>query len=446
VAEAVLNGLKILRDLPVIQANTPEYLVHIARTYGDVVRFDVPGTTAFLINHPDWIRHILQDNHRNYSKDTFQYNALAQITGRGLLTSDGDTWLRNRRMQQPAFARPRLMTLDEIVAPATQSMLQRWAGIAQANGLVDVDREMMQLTLEIVGKALFSINLEKEAHELTGAVITALDYIVYQSRVMLVPPVWVPTPRNRRFRQAVQRLDTAVEDIIRSREKAGEAGNDLLGMLLQAKDAETGQPLTAKEVRDEVITLLIAGHETVASALTWSWYLLSQNPGARQQLEEEVEKVTAENEPTANDLEALAYTSRVFAEALRLYPPAWIVTRKALGEDHLGETIIPPGATIIISTYAIHRHPAFWEGAERFEPERFTEEQSKNRPRYAYIPFGGGPRLCIGSNFAQVEAQLVLAMVTRRFRLELPETTKVSMEAQVTLRPHGGLWMRPVAR
>jgi cytochrome P450 len=425
-----------------IQQDTLGFLMEAVHQNGDLVSFAIPGQSVVLVNNPEWIKHILLDNHHNYTKDTIQYNSLSKITGRGLLTSDGDAWFRNRRLEQPAFARPRLLALDQIVVPAAQKMLAEWATAFQQAESLDIDRQMMRLALEIVGKALFSIDLSQKAHALTGAVMTALDYIMYQARSLIVPPLFLPTPRNLHFRQAIQTLDQAVDEIISSRRRLADPGDDLLGMLLKGRDLQTRLPLSSQQLRNEVITLLIAGHETVASALTWSWYLLANNPDARRRLQAEVEEVLENRLPASTDLPRLKYTYQVFAEALRLYPPAWLITRRAVQADQLGPFTLPAGSLVIISPYTIHRHPAFWENPELFNPDRFVEDNESKRQRFAYIPFGGGPRLCIGSNFALIEAQLILAVVIQRYQLDLLPGSIVQPDALVTIRPRGGLPMR----
>jgi len=422
-----------------IQKDAPGFLMDLSNRYGDVAYFAAGSLPVYITSHPDGIKHVLLDQSRHYTKDTIQYNALATITGRGLLTSDGNFWLRQRRLIQPAFARPRLMALDHIVVPATQAMLKRWQ---EQETVVDADREMMRLTLEVVGKALFSIDLSREAGRLTGAVLTALDHIIYRARNIIVPPDFVPTPRNLRFKRALSTLDEKVYALISERRKAGQPGEDLLGMLLQARDEETGQPMNEQQVRDEVLTMLIAGHETVASALTWTWYLLSKHPAVWERLRSEVRRVLGNRLPCSADLPALEYTAQIFSEALRLYPPAWVITRRAADEDDLLGYHIPAGALIILSPYVVHRRADFWEDPLAFQPERFAPGQTGKHHRFAYIPFGGGPRLCIGSHFAAVEAQLIVAMISQQFRLELVPSVRVEVDALVTLRPRNGMPMQ----
>ncbi len=437
------SGLKLLTQLPAIQRDVLGFLTDSVRAYGDLVFFDVPRNPAYLLNRPELIQHVLLENYRNYTKDTIQYNSLREITGEGLLTSDSELWLRQRRLEQPAFARPRLAQLDQVVVPALGKMLASWDEPARSGEQIDVDDEMMRMALEVVGKALFSIDLSEQAAQLTGAVLTALDHLVHRLRNPVGLPGVVLTPRRARFQSAIATLDLTVYDLIASRRERANPGDDLLGMLLKARDPETGEPMSEQQVRDEVITILIAGHETVASALTWTWYLLAKHPAAWQRLHEEASSVLQGAAPTTADLSRLPFTRQVFDEALRLYPPAWIITRKALAADRLGEFETPPGALMIMSPYTIQRHPDFWDEPDAFRPERFDDEGS-SRPRFAYIPFGGGPRLCIGNNFALIEAQLTLAAVAQRFRLALLPERPVEMDALVTLRPKHGLPMRVI--
>lgn len=435
----MFNDLRLLRKNPLAFLETS--LLSGERVYHLPLRI----LDVYILNQPAYIQHVLLDNHRNYSKDTFQYNLLASITGRGLLTSDGDYWLRQRRLAQPAFHRKKITAFSDIIVGATQSMLEGWEEIRSKAELVDIDAEMMRLTLEIVGKALFSVDLRIEAQTLTQSVLAALDHLVFRSRNPFSLPNPIPTRRNREFQAALGQLNRAVEGIIQARRKSAvemsDAG-DLLELLMNARDPDSGESMDDAQLRDEIITLLIAGHETVASALTWTWYLLAKNPDSGARLRSELERQLGGRMPCADDLPNLPYTQMVFEEALRLYPPAWIITRKALNKDEIGGEIIKPGSLIVISPYTIHRHPDFWDSPERFQPERFASENPADRPRFAYIPFGGGPRLCIGDSFARVEAQLVLAAAAQRYRLHLEPGASVEAEPMVTLRPKNGLKMR----
>jgi len=403
-----------------------------------MVRYPLGPLAVYLANHSDHARHVLQDNNRNYSKNTFQYNLLKSVTGEGLLTSDGDTWLRQRRLSQPAFHRERIAALSGQMAATTGELLERWQVYASSGQPVDVAAEMMRVALAIVGRALFSIDLSSEAGNLVEAVLDVLDHIVWRARTFGMVPGFLPTARNLRFRAALRTLDQAVYALIEERRCGAAAKADLLSMLVAAQDPETGTGMSERQLRDEVITLLVAGHETVASALAWTWYLLSQNPQAEAKLQAEVDALGG-RAPT--DPAQLAYARMAFEEALRLYPPAWIITRRALADDELGGYAIPAGALVVLSPYTAHRDPAFWQEPECYDPERFSPERSAGRPCFAYFPFGGGPRLCIGNTFALLEAQVVLSQVVSRYRLELMPGQSIEVEPGVTLRPKHGLQM-----
>lgn len=431
---------EILSLLPRARVDTLGFLLDLTARYGDVVDLGIPLRSVVVVNGPRAIQHVLRDNHKNYTKQTLQYDALATITGRGLLTSDGPLWHRRRRLQQPAFARPRISALDRIVVPAVDAMLQRWEPLARSGTAFDVDAEMMQLALEIVGHALFGIDLGRDAPALTRAVMETLDFIVHRARYPFSAPRWVPTAENRRFARALAALDEAVYAIITERRRRASDERDVLGLLLTAADPDDGRPLSDGDLRDEILTLLIAGHETVASALTWTWLLLARDPTAYDQLCSEVRGTLGTRDPTTADLPALAHLRATFAESLRLYPPAWVISRRAIDADEIDGHRIPSGALVVISPFTIHRHPALWDAPERFRPERFVGESSRHR--FAYIPFGGGPRICIGNEFALTEAALVLARVTQKCRLSLVSELMPAVEALVTLRPRGGLAMR----
>lgn len=436
------TNLTLLPKIGSIQSKPLDFLLWLYQTYGPVSRFQAFNTPVIHLADPEAVKHVLQENHRNYSKDTIQYNSLAIITGNGLLTNDGTGWLRQRRLAQPAFARGRLSHLDQIVIPSTQSLLTRWRQLPEGY-LIDVDAEMMRLTLEIVGKALFSIDLSKDAPHLTEATLTTLDYIVYRVKTLTLIPTYLPLPRNRAFQKALKTLEEAVSQIIQQRRKDKVLGEDLLGMFLRARDEESGEGMSDRQIRDEVMTMLIAGHETVASALTWTWYLLSTHPEIENRLFEEVHTVLKGNPPSTKDLENLPYTAQVFTEALRLYPPAWLITRKAMGEDEILGYSIPPGAIIVISPYVIHRLKEHWENPEAFIPERFARDPEGTSHRFTFIPFGAGPRLCIGNQFAHIEARLILAGMTQELRFTPPPKAPV-VDALVTLRPRNGLHMSVV--
>lgn len=433
------SGAEMLRQLRDIQRMPHEFLLSCARTYGGVTQFPIGNLPVYAVSDPAGVRHILQDNARNYTKDTIQFNTLALVTGEGLLTSDGDYWLRQRRMMQPAFHRQRVAAFGRTMVGATEKMLARWDSLPDGVTL-DIDHEMMKLTLEIVGQTLFSTDLSAAAGDLVQAVLITLDYIVYRAQTPLALPPFAPTPRNRAFNRALQTLDNAVYRLIAARraESTKIQNGDLLDLLLAARTGD-GQPMSDRQLRDEIITLIIAGHETVASALTWTWYLLAKNPTVTTALATELAQRLNGRPPSVDDLPNLPYTRAVFDEALRLYPPAWLITRKAQTMDEVAGRVIPADALVIISPYVVHRDERLWPESEAFRPERFLGEAA---PRLGYLPFGGGPRLCIGNTFALVEGALILATVAQRYRLLAEPGHAVQAEPLVTLRPRGGLPLR----
>jgi cytochrome P450 len=412
--------------------------------YGNVVAIRFLIWPTYMIFHPRDVKHVLQENHRNYSKDTYLIRFLRPLLGRGLFSNDGQSWLHQRRLMQPAFHRKQLATFGRLMTGATGSMLERWQHTA-GNQTLDVAEEMVRLTLQIVSQALFSIDLSDET-DTVGQAFTALmvpfmDYIYHP-----VPPLGFPTKRNRRIQHFIRTLDRVVQEIITEHRRLGAGKDDLLSTLLEARDEETGEQMNDRQVRDEVMTLLLAGHETTSNALSWTWYLLSQHPDAERCLHAELEQVLGGRTPTVEDLPRLTYTRMVLDETLRLYPPAVGFNRKALADDEVGGYVVPANTLIWLSPYITHRHPDFWENPDVFDPERFSPERSAGRPHFAHYPFGGGPRLCIGNHFAMMEAQLVLATIAQRYRLRLVPNHQVEPQALLTLRPRNGLPMTILKR
>lgn len=407
---------------------------------GEVVRLRFLFSPAYLISHPESIKYVLQEHARNYNKDLVTYKMFQPMLGQGLLINDGPSWLHQRRLIQPAFHRKRLTTYGTLMIDATAAMLERWQACSERGMPLNMADEMMRLTLRIVGQALFTLDLGQEASTIGPAVTTFLELLgdyVYRP----FPPLSVPTPRNRRLQLAIHALDQVVYRTIAEHRTREPEERDLLSMLLSAQDEETGQRMNDRQVRDEVMTLLLAGHETTANTLAWTWYLLSQSPEIEHRLHAELNEVLGGRVPTVEDLPDLKYTRMVLEEALRLYPPACILSRKAIADDELQGYPIAANSMILISPYATHRHPALWEEPEQFVPERFTPERSAARPPYAYFPFGGGPRVCIGNHFAMMEAQLILSTVAQRYQLRLISGHPVEPQMLVTLRPRYGLPM-----
>lgn len=427
-----------------VQRDAPGFYRWLAREYGDIVSYRFMRWPSILVNHPDYIKHILQENYRNYSKNVFNYRMLVWFVGLGLLTGEGDSWLHSRRLMQQAFHRQRIVAFGAMMTANTGAMIERWQPAIENGRPLQMDEEMMRLTLANVSEALFSINISDEAGAIGRAFALVNGHYGDYVATLLFPP-HIPLPRNRRFRAALAQLDQFVYSLIRERRHRNDK-HDLLAMLLDARDEETGLGMDDTQLRHEIMTLLFAGHETTANALTWTWYLLAQYPDAEARLQAELDKVLGGRAPVVEDLVNLPYTRMVLDETLRLYPPVWFIPRRVVEDDEMGGYIIPKNSMIHFSPYVVHRHPAFWEEPDTFDPERFAPERAAGRLRFAYCPFGGGPRLCIGNAFALMEAQIVLATVAQRFRFSLVPGKKVTLLPQITLSPRNGLRMTVVPR
>lgn len=433
-------GYPVLGILPHMRRNSLRFLTEAVRRYGDVVLLRMGPKKVYLLSHPDHIAHVLQDNHRNYRKGEL-VERVKPFLGEGLATSDGELWRSQRHLTQPAFHRQQVARLAAVVTDATAEMLERWQNIVSPKEPLNILKEMMQLTGEIIVRAMFGSSIGPTVRALTDDFGVATEYILRRILALTDWGARVPTPRRRRFRLALQRLDKVVWSIIEERRRDTEDRADLLSMLLLARDAETGRQMTDRQLRDEVMTMFFAGHETTGLALTWTWYLLAEHLEAGEQLRWEVANVLGNRGPTFEDLPNLPYTRMVIQEAMRLYPPSWIISRAPLADDEIAGYRIPAGATVFLSQYVTHRHPQFWERPEEFDPERFSPRHTEGRPRYAYFPFSGGPRQCIGEQFAMMEAQLVVAKVAQRCTLALVPGQCVEMEPLLTLRPRGSLQM-----
>ena len=382
----------------------------------------------------------MQENNRNYGKGALTLGILRPVAGNGLFLSEGEFWLRQRRLMQPSFHHWHVAAFGTMMVDATHVMLDRWESHAASSRPIDVMQEMSRLTLEIVSRALFSTPAG-DAAGVGQAIATLAEDIGYRFAVPFYPPPRVPSPRNLRQRAALRALDAAVYGIIAARRRGETSGDDLLGLLMSVRDEDTGACMSDQQLRDEVITLFVAGHETTAVALTWVWHLLAGHPDAAERVRAELAAVLGDRAPVAADLSKLPYARMVIDEAMRLYPPAWITNRQAIADDQVCGYHIPAGAILLVSPYVMHRHPAYWERPDAFEPERFAPERSAGRPPYAYFPFGGGPRQCIGKGLALMEAQLILVLVAQRFRLRHTSGHQVEPQALLTLRPRGGLPM-----
>jgi cytochrome P450 len=439
-----------LGALPKLRENPLRFLTDLAHRHGDVVEFRVGPYRCVFLRHPDAVKHVLVDNNHNYDKQTRGYDVLRAFLGNGLLTSEGDFWRRQRRIAQPAFHRKRIAGFASTIVDDTQEMLDRWDHTAGLGHTLDVAHEMMTLTLRIVATTLFTTDVKRVSEEVGNAVTVLNEWA--DKTLDSLWPIGFPTPGNLRARGFAKRLDVIIADII-ARRRRGEQGDaqDLLAMLMEAKDADTGEGMTDRQLRDEVMTIFLAGHETTANALAWTFYLLSTHPHVERRVREELDRVLGDRPPALEDLGQLRYLKQVLEESMRLYPPAWTIDRHTIDDDIVMGYRIRKDSLLLVSPFVTHRHPAFWPNPEGFDPERFAPELEEARPRYAYFPFGGGPRMCIGSNFAMMEAQLITASVLQRFRPWLVPGHPVELQPLITLRPRYGLEMglapmRPAAR
>lgn len=432
-------GPDMLRAISAIRANPVEYLMTVWRRYGDVVQFPIPRPPSYLVNDPEAVRRVLVTNGRNYGKSTIQYRSLSLVTGEGLLVADTPAWRRQRPLVQPAFHHETLVGLGPIIEDSLGRVVAEWDAVPDGKA-VDVDASMMAAALEIVGRALFGTDLSADAQRLAQATLAALDVVVARARVPITPPAWVPTPGNRRLRSSVRELDAAVKRMLAERRTRPQGEpSDMLDLLLGARDA-AGEGLSATEVRDEIVTFIVAGHETVASALSWSWALLAAHPDVQADLQAESDAVLAGRAVTFEDYGRLPFARAVMDEALRLYPPAWLITRRADEGDRLGGRDVPPGSLVILSPWLLHRHPGVWRDPERFDPSRFLDGSAD---RTAFLPFGAGLRQCIGRDFAYVEGVLMLSALAGRYQVRpIPGRGVPKADPSVTVRPVGGLPLR----
>lgn len=432
------NGQPLLGSMQEFASDPAEFLLRTAVEYGDLAQFSVLGRRYYLIIKPDYVQEVLVTQSEKFRKSRLDVAILGKFLGRGILLTDGDYHRRQRKLVQPVFHSARIQAYAANMVAFTRRMIAQWAD----GSVQSVDIAMRQLTMEIVAKSLFDADISDHAGVLGEAIETLQHVAGTDFRVQNMIPDWLPLARNRRRATARAVLDSVIRQTINERRASGEDKGDLLSMLLLSED-ETGARMTDQEVRDEAVTLFSAGHETTSNALAWTWYLLSQHPDVEARLHHEVDSVLAGRAAAFSDLPDLKYTAMVIKEALRLYPPAWTLNgREPLEDVVIDDYLIPKGCEVFISPYAVQRNPRYFEDPLRFDPERFNPEREKQIPRYAYFPFGGGPRVCIGNSFALMEAQLTLATMAQQISLTLMPDQGVATDPLVTMGPKHGLRMR----
>jgi cytochrome P450 len=437
------KGRPVLGSLPDFWKDNLGFLLSLARQYGDVVHYRLWTYRVYQFNHPDDIQDVLVNHASKLQKAPLDKAIFSQSLGNGLLSSDGEFHRGQRKLMQPAFHSKRIESYAQIMTDFTAQMLAGWR-----NGhTLDIHEAMTHLTMLIVSKALYDVDVSQSADGVGEAIHTLNKLGEDQYKQGFVIPGWIPVSQNLRIKRAAQRLDEVMMPIIEQRRASGEDKGDLLSMLLLAQDEADGERMTDRQVRDEAVSLFVAGHETTSNLLSWAWYALAQHPEVEALLHSEIDRVLDGRTPTLHDLPKLPYTDMVIKEALRLYPPAWILNGRTPLEDiEVAGYTVPKGSLIFLSPYVLHRDPRYFPEPESFKPERWTDGLEKRIPRYAYFPFGGGPRVCIGNQFALMEARLVLATIAQHYKLTLQPDHPVIPDPLITLRPRHGIRMRVLER
>lgn len=425
-------GLRRWWQGPLSGADPLAYFSNIVREYGDFAGIQILNFRILLINHPDQIEDVLVTHPRKFIKGRV-LKANKRVFGNGLLTSEGDFWLRQRRLAQPAFHRARIAGYASTMVEYTERLLHEWHDGEER----DIHKEMMRLTLQIVGKTLFDADVERDAQDVGKSLELLLELGANFRRTIFVPQ-WLPTSTNLKLNRAIGQIEKILYRIIAQKRSSGRDAGDLLSMLLAAQD-DDGTRMTDQQLRDEAITLFLAGHETTANTLSWTWWLLAQNPAVEAKLHAELNTVLAARAPSLDDLPKLAYTNHVITESLRLYPPAWGTARTCIADHEIAGYCVPKNSGVSFAQWTVHRDPRWYDAPEEFRPERWEGDLLKRLPRFAYFPFGGGPRQCIGNSFALMEAALVLATIAQHYRFRIVEGHPVVPLASITLRPRHGI-------
>jgi cytochrome P450 len=410
-----------------------DFFLKLAQTYGPVASFRIGRRRLFLVSDPDLIEQVLVTDARHYIKH-FGARVFKPVLGNGLVTSEGDFWLRQRRLIQPAFLKARVLSYAPVMAELTQAMLERW----EPGAKVDIEREFSHLTSAIALKALFGLEDHGDREQLDGVLRLAFDLMAARLNVLFELPLWMPTPGNVRLKRAIAELDRVVDGFIAAGRARAEPGNDLLSTMIAAQD-EDGSQMSDRQLRDEAMTLYLAGHETTALTLAWAWYLISRHPEVEEKLAAEWRAALAGRSPGAEDLAKLPYTSAVISESMRLYPPVYALGREATRDLEIGGYRVKRGYTVLMSQWVSHRDPKYFPDPERFYPERWADGLAQRIPKYAYYPFGGGQRMCVGSHFALMEATILLATVGQRWRFTLESDAVIDVKPQITLVPIAGI-------
>ena len=433
------KGLPISGNVLAFRRDTLKFIRDAAKEYGDVVHFRFgPKRHVYMLNNPDMIKEVLVTKQAHFRKAKGLQVARA-VVGDGILTSEGKKHIRQRRLMQPAFHRDRIAGYGDAMVRQGVELMEDW----KDGEVRDIHQDMMKVTLAIITETMFGKTIKEGADKIGHAIDVGLKYVSTKATSFIDIPLSVPTRSNRDFVESSEVLDKTIYGLIEERRKSTDSHTDLLAMLLAARDEDDGQGMTDEQVRDEVMTIFVAGHETTANTMSWIFYLLATHPEVEQKLHDELNSVLGGRLPTVADIPNLTYVNLIISETLRLYPAAWTINREVAEPVEIGGHTYEPGDTLMMSQYVMHRQEKYFEDPDEFRPERFAGDLLKRIPAYAYFPFGGGPRICIGNNFALMEAALLLATIAQRYRLRLAEhDQKVELEPVVTLRPKNGLPMR----
>jgi cytochrome P450 len=438
-------GLPLVGTLPTLIKQQFDFFLEARARYGDIYTLDLGLSELLVFNQPRHAQHILRDNARNYYKGGPMWDSIRSLLGNGLPVSEGDFWLRQRRMLQPQFHRKRLAALTELMVAAIESELAGWAASPTAQPF-DMLSALSRITMRVIARTLFGTGMSQ--HEIDTFAAEMGFTLDHMFRAMLTNalPKWLPVPGARRYEQALRNIDAVLFDMIARTRQAGDGADNLIALLLQLVDAETGEQMTDQQLRDEAVTFFVAGYETTSLALSWAYELLPRHPRVLARLQAEVDAVLGDSLPTFADLPSLPYTAMVVQESMRLRPPVWWIPRTAAEADEIDGFAVPAGTNVAVLTYTIHQHPEHWAYPERFDPERFSAERSAARHKFAWLPFGAGQRQCIGKDFAMMEAQLILAMITQRYTVSALPRPMAVPRLSTTLKPKDGIFVNLAPR
>lgn len=410
------------------------FFVEQQKKLGDIFQIKVPTRKVIVVSNPEWIKYVLVDNNKNYGK-SFAYDSIKLFLGNGLLTSEGEFWKRQRRLAQPAFHKEKLNLMFRNMVEQTNKSIQSLEKLSDTNELVDLSAELYKLTLDIVNSTLFYNEVDNTTNRIYKLVSKGNEFITKRIDSPLQLPEWIPTPNRIKEKEILKAMDDVFFSVINARREKNVQHEDLLSMLMDARDEETGEAMSNRQLRDEILTIFVAGHETTQIALSWTFYLLTQNPDKLKILTDEIDSKLKGATPTPESIRGLHYLKQVIDESMRCFPPAWIMGRKTIEADVIDGYEIPADTNVIMPIYVVHHDERVWENPYAFQPERFAMENVKEKHKYSYFPFGGGPRLCIGNNFAIQEMQVCLAMFLQKFRIEVDENFVPELDPLVTLRP-----------